>query len=264
MMVSKVIMNKHYKEINPTVCGRENCARGHFYGPAVRGYWLLHFVVSGKGMFRTSRGEYSLGKNDIFIIRPHEITYYEADSDEPWEYVWIGFESSLDLPSRLTENDVLYAPFLAEIFRGAVSARDVSEGGKGFEAFLCSKIWEIVSRFEETEAHLSPVAGDYVRAAVNMMENEYHSGITVEDIAERLHLNRSHFSTTFKRVTGRSPREYLMSLRMKKAAELLCIKGLGVTVTAASVGYPDVFSFSRAFKNRYGVSPSEYIKAKRA
>jgi AraC-like DNA-binding protein len=60
-----------------------------------------------------------------------------------------------------------------------------------------------------------------------------------------------------------SPREYLTSLRMNKAAELLC-DGFGVTVTAASVGYPDVFSFSRAFKNYYGLPPTEYVKTKRS
>jgi AraC-like DNA-binding protein len=260
MLVSKVIVNKQYKEINPKVCGWEKCAPGHFYGPAVRSYWLLHFVVSGKGAFRNSRGEYSLGKNDVFIIRPYEVTYYEADGSEPWEYIWIGFASTLDMPAKLSENDVLYAPFLSELFHEAVNAEDVSSGGKGFEAFLCSRIWELLSRLEGSDGHTSPLADEYVRTAVNMMENEFHSGISVEAIADRLHLNRSHFSVTFKRVTGRSPREYLISLRMKKAAEWLCEEGLSVSVTAASVGYPDVFAFSRAFKNYYGVSPTEYTK----
>ena len=263
MQKSKIIINKQYIEINPTVCGREKCEAEHFYGPAVRNYWLLHFVVSGKGMFRTSRGEYSLGKNDVFIIRPYEITYYEADKAEPWEYLWIGFSSSLPLPARLSENDAFYAPFLSEIFHSAVNAEDISAGVRGFEAFLCSKIWELISRLEMSEEHPSPLADGYVRTAVNIMENEYHSGVTVEDIADRLHLNRSHFSITFKKVTGMSPREFLMSLRMKKAAVWLRDERLSVSVTAASVGYPDVFSFSRAFKNYYGVSPSEYINTKR-
>ena len=59
-----------------------------------------------------------------------------------------------------------------------------------------------------------------------------------------------------------SPREYLAALRMNKAAELLC-EGFGVSVVAASVGYPDVFSFSRAFKNYYKIPPTQYVKTKR-
>ena len=259
-ITSKIIINKQYKEINPTVCGGEKCESGHFYGPAVRSYWLLHFVVSGKGVFKTARGEYSLGKNDVFVIRPYEVTYYEADAEEPWEYFWIGFTSSISLPAKLTENDTLYAPFLADIFRDMINAEDVSSGGRGFEAFLCAKIWELISRLEGAEEQLSPLADGYVRTAVNIMENEYQSGVTVEAISHRLHLNRSYFYTIFKRGTGRSPREYLVSLRMKKAAEWLRERGLGVSVTALSVGYPDVFSFSRAFKNYYGVSPSDYTK----
>ena len=262
MQKSKIITNKHYKEMNPTVCGREKCESGHFFGPAVRSYWLLHFVASGKGVFKTSRGEYRLEKNDIFVIRPYEITYYEADKTEPWEYLWIGFSSSLPLPSMLSENDVFYAPFLLETFCSAVNAEDISSGVRGYEAFLCSKIWELISHLEMLEEHKSPLADGYVRTAINIMENEYHTGVTVEDIADRLHLNRSHFSTTFKKVIGKSPREFLISLRMKKAAEWLREEHLSVSITAASVGYPDVFSFSRAFKNYYGVSPSEYINTR--
>ena len=51
-------------------------------------------------------------------------------------------------------------------------------------------------------------------------------------------------------------------INVKTKAELLC-EGFAVTVTAASVGYPDVFSFSRAFKNHYGLPPTEYVKTKR-
>ena len=262
MMHSKVIINKNYKGINPSVCGWQDCEPGHSYGPAVRSYWLLHFVVSGKGVFRTARGEYHLGKNDVFIIRPYEITYYEADKDDPWEYMWIGFTSDVNLPKGLVKNDTIYAPFFIDNFQSCINAEDASSSVKGFEAHMCSQIWDMISKLEKQQTPTSEFSERYIRAAINIMETEYNSGVTVEDISERLHLNRSYFSTLFKKVMGRSPGEYMIALKMEKAVELLCIKRLGVSVTATSVGYPDVFSFSRAFKGYYGVSPTEYIKTK--
>lgn len=262
MHKSKIVTNKRYKDINPEVCGSEACESGHFYGPAVRDYWLLHFVVSGKGKFRTAGREYQLGKNDVFIIRPHEITYYEADANDPWEYVWIGFFSTIILPRILLENDVLYAPFLSNIFLEAVKADDISGGRKGFESFLCAKIWEMLSRLEDEENYTPKQTDRYIRSAIDIMEAEYHSGITVEELSERLHLNRSYFSTLFTHAVGISPKKYLDSLRMKRAAELLSERGLNVSVTATSVGFSDIFVFSRAFKNYYGVSPKEFIAKK--
>ena len=81
---------------------------------------------------------------------------------------------------------------------------------------------------------------------------------TVNGISEKLHLNRSYFSELFRRSTGKSPGKYLSEFRMQRAAELLIKHKCNVTVTANSVGYPDVFSFSRAFRNHFGCSPTEY------
>ena len=263
MIKNKVIINKHYKGIDPKVCGWQDCESGHFYGPAVRSYWLLHFVVSGKGVFRTERGEHHLGKNDIFIIRPYEVTYYEADKEEPWVYMWMGFTSDVNLPQCIVKNDIIYAPYLLENFQSCINAEDASSNVKGFESYMCSQIWDMISKLEKQYTPTSEFSERYIRAAINIMETEYNSGITVEDISDRLHLNRSYFSTLFKKVIGRSPGEYLIALRMEKAVELLCKRNLGASVTAVSVGYPDVFSFSRAFKNFYGRSPSEYIKIRK-
>ena len=257
---NKIIINRHYKDINPEVCGRESCDPGHFYGPAVRSYWLLHFVVSGKGRFTSPRGSFSPSKGDMFIIRPYEITFYEADETEPWDYIWIGFSAGVSLPSSLLESDVIYAPDMRDIFGRIDSAEDVRSNRSGCEPTLVSAVWELIGRLEQADGRAPLLPDGHVKAALNIMENEYHSGVTVEEIAARLHLNRSYFWSLFKGVMKRSPKEYLTALRMERAAELLRKRKLSVSVTAASVGYPDLFAFSRAFKNHYGISPSEYAK----
>ena len=89
----------------------------------------------------------------------------------------------------------------------------------------------------------------------------YYPRITIENVAAKLHVNKSYFSEIFKEAMGVSPKHYLNEIRMKKAAERLCKEDFTVSAVAISVGFPDAFSFSRAFKKYHGCSPSEYVKA---
>ena len=72
--------------------GSESCAPGHFFGPAVRTHYLIHFIRSGKGRYMRGNSEYALKKGDAFLILPGETTKYMADEEEPWEYTWIAFD----------------------------------------------------------------------------------------------------------------------------------------------------------------------------
>lgn len=258
MIKNRIILSKPYKDVCPVQCGTENCSPSHKYGPAIRTHYLLHFVVSGKGSFSTQRGTFKLGKNEMFIIRPYEITYYEADGEDPWTYIWIGFTCNTEMPTALTSSDTLYAPFLEKIFSDAVNTEAFRNGHSGYEAFLCGKIFEIFSLLYLGDTVSSEASERYVKPAVSIMEAEFGTGIRVSDVADRLHVNRSYFSVLFKEIMKKAPGEYLSELRMREAARLLRVYKCSVTVTAESVGYPDVFVFSRAFKHYYGCSPTEY------
>ena len=258
---SKIILNKGLKPINPLICGKEECIQAHSFGPATREYWILHFVVSGKGRFKTKSGNYNVGSGDVFVIRPYEVTYYEADELDPWTYVWIGFEADMPLPGILMSNDVIQARFLRELFISAVDNDYFNDGDTNgaYEQYLCGLIWQMIGMLTNRTTQ-SGIGSNYVEKAISIIRSEYQNDITVSSIANRLHINRSYFCEIFKRVTGVSPKKYIHALRMRRAARLLIMRSLSVTVTASSVGFPDVFAFSRAFKSYYGVSPTEYVE----
>lgn len=258
--ISRIVANYSLKPINPMQCGYEKCASHHDFGPAAREYWLLHFVASGRGKFRTDRGEYRLSAGDIFIIHPYEITYYKADKREPWEYYWLAFTADMPMPQTLVSADVIHAPRIGELFVSAFKNSDFDDGNTSvgaYEHYLCGVIWQLLGYAMAQSPAPTTNAEGYVKVAVSVIESEYASGITVSELARRLHLNRSYFSVIFRQITGKTPGKYLTDYRMIRAKEFLTLREYTVGVTATSVGYPDVFTFSRAFKHHYGYSPTE-------
>ena len=66
-------------------CGREVCKPGHQYGPAMRGYYLMHIVSSGCGVFDNGAGRFDVRAGQGFMIFPEDITLYTADTATPWD-----------------------------------------------------------------------------------------------------------------------------------------------------------------------------------
>lgn len=58
--------------------GYEECTPGYSYGPTLRSYQLIHFVLNGEGVFRINEHVFHLKAGDAFLIPAGKITYYEA------------------------------------------------------------------------------------------------------------------------------------------------------------------------------------------
>jgi AraC-like DNA-binding protein len=252
---NEIIIDQQYAGLNPMQFGYEDCVPGHFYGPAVRTHWLLHYVVAGKGRFEREGKSYPLSAGDLFIIPPYLETYYQADERDPWRYIWIGFTTESPLPAPLSE-PVLRLPGAAAVFE---EMKGCSRLEKGRSAFLAARLWELFSLLlEQGEGEI-----DYVEKALNLIHSEYMNPLSVQEIAHRLGLDRCYFSTLFKDRIGLPPLQYLIRFRMEKAAELMVDYGESASTAGASVGYPDLYHFSKAFKAHFGVSPRAYCRASR-
>lgn len=255
MYKSELVINKEYKGLNPVQFGYEKCKPKHSFGPAVRTHWLLHYVVSGNGYFTRGSKTYNISDGEIFVIPPLEETYYEADSVTPWHYIWIGFEAEA-LPFSL-DTAVIKCPGAGRIFNDMLRCSTFENGRS---AFLSSKLWELFCLLlEQSDA---PKSG-YVEKALSRMNSEYMNSISISDIARQLNIDRSYFSSIFKKSTGLAPQLYLNNLRLERAAELMVRYGQSPSTAAVSSGYPDIYNFSKMFKRHFGLSPREYIKKNR-
>ncbi len=253
-----VFINEKRKGIMPIHFGYQKCTAGYGFGPLIRPFWVLHYVMNGQGTFIRSGKKYRIQSGDIFIIPPYIETYYQADSLNPWNYVWIDFFDDGDNLPECFQQAVLRLPGSGKIF-GEMRKSGELENGRG--AFLVSKIYELISLALEKNATSN--SNDYIEQAINLMNTEYMNNLTIESIASHLNIARSYFSTIFHQKMGISPVQYLINLRLEKAAELMVIHKAPPSTAAFSVGYSDLFHFSKAFKQKYGLSPRNYLKSVR-
>ncbi|MBE6904543.1 MAG: AraC family transcriptional regulator [Ruminococcaceae bacterium] len=247
-----IITDEGYAGLNPMQLGYENCEKSHGYGPATRTHWLIHFVESGFGIFRIYDKEYTVREGEMFIIPPYVETYYEADANNPWSYIWIGFTTKAELPLELPA--VICCPKALRIF---TSMKNAVELENGRSAFLSAKLWELFSVLLENKKQ----SISYVGKALDCIHSEYMYDLTIEKLAARLGLDHSYFSALFKNKMGISPKQYLFNYRMNVALSLIIDNGVGVSVAAYSVGYTDICNFSKMFKKHFGMSPRQYIKS---
>ena len=237
----------------PITWGQQKC-EGGFSVSVPRPYWLLHYVVSGSGTFETGNTTYSVSPSQIFVIHPHQTHKYTADNSNPWHYMWIAFQSDVEVPAILG-TDVFFAPTAGKVFLDALSAAKLEYGR---DEFLISKLWELFSILMQLHGDVAELQNPYVTAAKDYIAHNYDKCIKISDIAKSLSLDRTYFSTLFKSQTGMSPQEYLTEFRLERAAELLMKKQFSVAQIADKSGYSDIVNFSRMFKKHFGTAPSKY------
>ncbi len=253
MEYPEIVIHSSFPGFSPVVCGDQQCPPSHAYGPAMRAYWLLHYVVSGIGVFRRGKKSHSVTAGEFFVIPPYEEISYEADKDDPWQYIWIGFTAEAPLPKAL-EKPVVRCNEAGRIFEDMKRCHTM-EAGRG--AFLTAKIWELMAALAEQQ---KPKKSDHIEQALGHIHAQYMTGISVGELADRLNLDRSYFYTLFKEQVGVSPQEYIVQYRMDQAAKFMTEYGQSPSAAALSVGYTDIYQFSKMFKRRFGVSPRAYKK----
>ncbi len=242
-----VLINRNFKDLNPLNVGEEDCDRGHSYGPAMREYTLIHFVRFGSGTFHKDGEKYTVRAGEAFLILPGEITFYEASREDPWSYTWIGFDGALSEKFKTLPPVFPFERNWGEQMLSACENDGVSEYR------VASVLFSLYAELFATEKPRN----HYVRKVKNMIDTRYMEPLRVEEIADRINLDRRYLSRLFKEKTGESIQDYLISVRIEAAKRQL-LRGASVLEAAQLSGYEDVCNFSKIFKREEGVSPGQW------
>lgn len=246
-MHRSIIVDKNavQKDIIPLHAGYEICAPSHRFGPYQRKEYLIHYCLSGCGTLTDRYGVHRIGAGELFIIRPGEITVYEADALHPWHYVWIGFAGEL-AKGFSTDRSVYACP--AEPFHRLCALVDEGDCSTDvYTAAIYELRYHLFSREHEKRNTLSKIQR-YIRY-------HYMNDITVEAIGQMFGYERTHLYRLFQARYGLGVKAYIIQVRMENARRFLR-EGYSVSQTAQLSGYGDAFAFSKAYKKYYGCAPS--------
>lgn len=266
-----LIHGLNHTDLNMYQCGTQICDADHFYGPAVRDHFLIHYIHSGKGRFCIGEREYRLQNGQGFLICPNIITYYQADHNEPWSYSWVGFHGlkaesclknaglTMDSPIFTGDSD----DYISICFSQMIAAKSLQ---RGREIRLLGLLYLFLSQLIEQNGkaglydHTGSKRNVYIKKAIEYIEMNYSRKMSITELAHHLGLDRSYLGSVFKEQLDTSLQGFLINYRIDKACELMKNEALSIGDISRSVGYDDPLLFSKLFKRNRGTSPREYRK----
>lgn len=274
MEEARVIEFSDESQIDLELCfaGISQCAPMHSYGPAVRPNYLIHIVLNGKGIFRPGASSYTLEAGQGFLIEPDQVTFYQADNDDPWEYGWVGFRGNraasllraLDLSQEHPVFSCQNTEKLKELILTMISIHGSHLSARLHREALLMEFFSILASELHVDSSKNELnRSEYIRQAISYIQGNYDRPIRVSDIAAHIGIDRTYLYMLFVEHLHTTPKEYLKSYRLSRARELLKVTNLPISAIAESCGYSDPLVFSKAFRQAYQITPSNWRKMRK-
>jgi transcriptional regulator GlxA family with amidase domain len=228
-------------------------------------YAVWQYTLSGRGCMEINGHYRDLLPGSLMIVSvPGPHAYYLPEFSGHWEFVFlvmIGREviritrmieqriGNVMNAEKLPQTIALLYDTFKKFFSGEINN---PFNNSGYTYRLCMQF------LEEAQISRSEPEGATFEEFKKFMKKNIHRDVSVDEMAEFMHLSRSHFTRLFSKEMGMSPRMYLEDLRLRTAMDILFEKTSTIKETAARCGIYDVNYFCRLFKKRYGISPGKY------
>lgn len=234
---------------SPTVCGR-----------GMKPYERLFMVTLGEIVFTTGRGRIAASAGDIVYL-PTDCEY-ESVWSAPGEYYTVVFalhDGCAALRSIGGELEIVAHDREGKYLSVYKRMHGLWIGEEPGRIYACiSAFWELI-RYLCIDADSLDMRKKYasVCGAVMWLYANFQSEKSAGELARLCGLSESAFRREFKERTGTSPVKFRNELRLGRAREIIRSGEYNISEAAAMVGFSDVYYFSKAYKERYGKSPSE-------
>lgn len=232
-------------------------------------YQLL-YIAAGKAHFHLDGKEQIVTAGHMVLYRPREMQKYEYFKEDQTEAYWVHFTGgnvknilrsygiSDDMRVFYCGSDLEYQNHFRSMIQELQLCKD------DYEEMLEIHLRQLFIRIHRYISSTKKVTKGFIaeeidKAALFFTEN-YNQEISIEDYAKSRNMSTSWFIRNFKQYVGITPMQYILSIRISNAVDLLETTEYNVTEIGEIVGYDNPLYFSRIFKKQKGLSPSEYRK----
>jgi AraC-like DNA-binding protein len=260
----------------PIRIGRNQAKPNYHMGPkrTITSY-SLHFVTEGAGVFQQENRTFPLRKGDLFCLFPNIDHQYYTDPQNRLSMFWIGFlgKQAIPLLNRIGLRPgsphlpaIINEEVIHKLDRLFTSVRRPSgEPQDLIRVTLLFDLFQTLSALvPDKRRNAEDNAESWLKRGMDYLEMHFMEGISVDEAAKYVGVDRSHFSKLFRQKYGISPRQHLQQLAMKEAVRMVGKTECSISEIALSVGFGDVYAFSKAFKKFHGVSPTHFRRQVRA
>lgn len=230
-------------------------------------YQLL-YITKGKGSFISeSHKKINIKEGSMFLLFPGEWHSYRPDSSTGWDEYWIGFKG-VNIDNRIEHGffnkekpifNVGLRDDIVQLYKQAIEI--AKEQNTGFQPMLAGVVNHLLGLAYSQNKHSSfeelKVIKQINKAKIIMQEN-FHRDISLEEVANEVHMSYSWFRRIFKQYTGFPPSQYLLELKLQRSKELLTNSSLTSQEVAFEVGFENSDYFCTVFRKKTGMTPIAY------
>ena len=255
-----------FRELN-TVVIQKVCAVTTMYSEQGRSSqrknrdrWGIAIKYEGETQYQNQGQNYRSDKNHLVIL--------PKGCDYEWVCLQAGHFCMLEFEAEQTCDRIFSFPVrnsdgILKIFKELEYKRTLRFSNVELESLR--ETYEILLRLLESgqKRYLPANKQEKIQPALDFLAQNYAQSVRNEQLAALTSLSTVYFRKLFTEVCGMSPIVYLHELRIQKAQEMLQSDFGSMGEIAQSLGYLNIYDFSRTFKKHTGVSPSNFLKAQR-
>lgn len=228
----------------------------------------FHLVSSGKGYAEVDGRVYPLHAGDVFLYFPGQAQRYYSSEEEPWEVYWIHFYGTL-ISEYFIDRGFAHFPLytlrqwesLQQLFE--ILLNETKESG-GLESARISMLTygllaEFVLYAEPLGVRRGNNATERIMELLPLIQEVAQEPFELDNWAKKAGMSTSYFCRNFRKVTQRTPMEFVTLCRLRLAKQMLLeAKEKSISVIAESCGYPSSSYFIKRFREHEGITPTEY------